>query len=278
VVEFALKEFGVLFDYGFTAAMEKKLDEISKGGLEWKSVLKETWGSYEAKYSELLETAGETVAAPDGGKVKDFGGGLKAVYSGRGPVLLRESEEQEDAGHAPEDVAPAKRGRGGRGRGGKARAAAQATAIFYGWPEGVRWEEMDEARAREFVEAGGNTIGTWNGEKIVKKAGKFGSYAECAGVRFTLKDGMTEAEIISGLEKKQKEASGGRVIGNIEVRVGPYGPYMFQKNAKKKEFVSLPKGVNLDLVTEREIELLFANGLRAKVAAGGRGRGRGRGN
>jgi len=236
VIEFAIDKFPKLFDYGFTCTMEKKLDDIAKGLIEWKSVLKETWESYKDTYMELLGS--ETSVAMNGGKMKEFSNGLKAVYTKNGPLLLKE--------------------------------IAADNAKFYGWPEGVRWEEIDEAKALEFIESGGNKLGLWKGSDILVKTGKFGKYIECKGVRATYKDCMTEEEACVELEAKS--GNPGVIIGNFEIRNGKFGPYMFQVKAKKKEFVSVPKGLNLDLVTEKELEAIFANGLRAKVAyRGGRG-------
>lgn len=47
--------FSDLLDYGFTASMEKRLDEVAQGQLEWHQLL----DSFYAEFSGLLEKAGE---------------------------------------------------------------------------------------------------------------------------------------------------------------------------------------------------------------------------
>ncbi|MFB0950500.1 MAG: DNA topoisomerase, partial [Halioglobus sp.] len=47
--------FTELLDYGFTASMEERLDEVAQGKLEWHALL----NSFYAEFSGLLEKAGE---------------------------------------------------------------------------------------------------------------------------------------------------------------------------------------------------------------------------
>ncbi len=49
------KSFSELLDYGFTASMEERLDEVAQGKLEWRKLLDEFY----AEFSALLETAEE---------------------------------------------------------------------------------------------------------------------------------------------------------------------------------------------------------------------------
>lgn len=270
VMEFLVEHFEDLFNYEFTAKMEKRLDTIARGEEEWKGVLGETWESYKERYEELVGSKAGSGPAEKPAlleRKKEFTDGLKAVFGRNGPILLREG--------AGEPGAP-QSGRGrGRGRGGKATSKPAPQTTFYGWPEGVSWDEMDEARALAFIESTSAGIGSWNGKAIQLKTGKFGKYIECDGLRANWKEGMTVEQAREELEKKKEGAAGGKVIGKVEVRVGPYGPYMFLKDAKKKEFVSVPKGVNLDLLGEAEAEALYVKELRMKVAKGGWRGGRG---
>jgi DNA topoisomerase-1 len=49
------KSFTELLDYGFTASMEARLDEVAQGKLEWRELLDEFYG----EFTGLLEAAGE---------------------------------------------------------------------------------------------------------------------------------------------------------------------------------------------------------------------------
>ena len=51
--------FAELLDYGFTASMEKHLDEVAQGKLEWHELL----DSFYAEFSSLLEKAEEAEPA-----------------------------------------------------------------------------------------------------------------------------------------------------------------------------------------------------------------------
>ena len=54
------QSFDDLLDYGFTAAMEERLDDVAKGALDWRTLLDQFY----AEFSERLEQAG--AAEPDG--------------------------------------------------------------------------------------------------------------------------------------------------------------------------------------------------------------------
>jgi DNA topoisomerase-1 len=53
VLEFCVREFPQLFDYGFTKRMEDRLDLIASGDEPWKAVCRDTWASYKDTYEEL---------------------------------------------------------------------------------------------------------------------------------------------------------------------------------------------------------------------------------
>jgi topoisomerase IA-like protein len=48
------------------------------------------------------------------------------------------------------------------------------------------------------------------------------------------------------------------------IRTGQYGPYIMKTSLKKAQFVSLPKGVNGENLTEKEVETLYKTGLESK--------------
>jgi topoisomerase IA-like protein len=73
------------------------------------------------------------------------------------------------------------------------------------------------------------------------------------------------ADIVGRIEAKEKAVAGGRCVGPFEIRSGPYGLYMFKKDAVKKNFVSVPEGVNVDSLTVAAATALFQAGLQAKA-------------
>lgn len=271
VLKFCLDKFNDLFNYGFTASMETRLDKIAEGDEAWKQVLRDTWASYKDRY-EALKSA-ET-QRKDGQKTF---GGLKAVLTKKGPLLLRESPDGD-----------------------------KEKTEFLGWPEGVKFEEMTDAAAEEFAakkkqESESAMVGTLDGKPIEKKKGPFGTYVVWGTTKLSLKGTETLEEIEKAL--REKESAVLHTLGPFEFRKGPYGIYMFKKDLKQRKFVGVPEGLDLQKLTQEEAIKLYQNGLQQKARSaqfknypqtpnqaargrggfrgggrgGGRGRGRGRG-
>jgi DNA topoisomerase IA len=286
---FALQHFADLFDYSFTAAMEKQLDDIAAGKEPWKKVLRQTWDSYSARYQTLKD--GQGVSQGQGPKasgapsdrIRDFGGGFKAVLSKKGPLLFQEAPEG-----SPEGIKP----------------------TFYGWPGRKGFHDITEADARKFIKeweqehaasapvileapaeaeeeeddangsnheeaASAGSADSHNTPKsqpitanqIVKKKGKFGYYAECNGVRVACAETDTYRDIAAKLAAKAKAAQPVRV-GPYEFRTGQYGPYMFKTDLKTKKFVSVPKDLDTSSLTVKSAEAIYKAGLEAAAKKG----------
>ena len=240
VLNFVLKHFNDLFDYGFTAQMEKRLDQVAEGNEPWKQVLRDMWASYKDRYEDLCSK--QSIKAKDGeqnAKVKEFTGGLKAVQSKKGPLLLIEGAKKEDT-------------------------------QFIGWPTGVAFEDMTEECALKFKEEAaqkkrGDEVGQWNDQAIVKKTGKFGDYLQCGEVSIPYQAGEELEKTIERFEAKQN--GGANIIKQFKeyvIRTGQYGPYIMKTSLKKPQFVSLPKGVDGSKLTEKEVEALYKTGLESK--------------
>ncbi len=253
LLEFCVKEFKELFEYGFTAQMESRLDRIAQGEEPWKQVCRDTWNSYKDHYFELKSkkkgSAGSNAAS---NKVKEFSDGFKAVLAKKGPVLLREEN---------------------------------GNATFFGWPEGVGFGDMTEEKALEFIEnhqsANESNWGTFQGQPIVVKKGPHGHYAQCNGVNVKVLDGDTAETIQAKFEEKVSSVL--HRLGDFEFRNGQYGAYMFKKQAggKKPIFVTLPSGLDPKELTVEAAERIYQNGIQQKSSSrggrGGRGGFRGRG-
>jgi DNA topoisomerase-1 len=243
VLTFMLKHFNDLFDYSFTAQMEKRLDQVAEGSEQWKQVLRDMWASYKDRYEDLCSK--QSLKAKDGeqnAKVKEFNSGLKAVQSKKGPLLLIEGAKKEDT-------------------------------QFLGWPTGVAFEDMTEEKALKFKDEvakkkRGDEVGEWNGQQIVKKSGKFGEYLQCGETSIPFQAGEELDKIIERFEAKQN--GGANIIKQFKeyvIRTGQYGPYIMKTSLKKAQFVSLPKGLDassLPNLTEKEVEVLYKTGLESK--------------
>ena len=237
VLNFILKHFNDLFDYGFTSQMERRLDQIAEGREDSKQVLRDMWASYKDRYEDL--SSKQQIKTKDGesnARVKEFSNNLKAVQSKKGPLLLIESIKKEDT-------------------------------QFLGWPAGVAFEDITEELAIKFKdEVAKNKIGInageWNGQPIVKKSGKFGEYLQCDSISIPYQSDEELDKTIARFEAKKN--------GNVKqfkdyvIRTGQYGPYIMKTSLKKPQFVSLPKGIDVAKLTEKEVEVLYKTGLESK--------------
>ena len=104
-------------------------------------------------------------------------------------------------------------------------------------------------------------IGEWNGELIEKKSGKFGDYLKCGEVSVPFRMESLE-ETVQRLEAKA--AGSVKEFKEYTVRTGQYGPYIMKKNLKKPQFISIPKGIDIDGLTEKDVDALYKAGLDTK--------------
>ena len=228
--------FGHLFDYKFTGQMEHRLDLVEKGQEHWKQVLRDTWSTYKEKYTAMIKAPSKEGANP---KLKVFPGGLKAVMSKKGPLLLTEGATKEDT-------------------------------VFHGWPTGVLFESMTEelakahmSKAKEVLE--GEVLGQWNGQDVVKRLGKFGAYVKVGSINLSVGPLDTLDIIVEKLEAK-KETGILKTFKEYEIRTGAYGPYIYKTTLKNRLFASLPKDIKVEGLTDADAATLYKAGLEAKKA------------
>lgn len=240
VLTFALSHFNDLFDYAFTGLMEQRLDKIAEGDEPWKQVLRDTWASYKDRYERLstgTATATATTTATTSAKVRELGANRKAVMTKKGPLLLYEP--------------PAK----------------TTPTIFYGWPSSVAFQDMTEELATQFIaqwEATNAPMGEWRGQPIVKKSGKFGPYVKVGELSVSVGADDTYEQICAKLDAR---AEGGPVakgplktFREYEIHNGQYGPYIIKPALKKRKFVSVPKGITIDTLTDADVAALYKAG------------------
>jgi len=234
-LEFCLREFESLFAYEFTKDMEARLDGIATGGEPWKTLCRDIWGSYKDKYTGLKDGVSTVAAAPS--RERMFEGGIKAVQSKKGPLLLKEGP-------------------------------VKGEATFYGWPEGKTFQTITQADVTTFVAAkqvGGAAIGSFEGVPMVKKSGPFGTYVQCGttNVPWTAED--TEETLQAKLAAKKQIVS--HVVGPFEIRTGQYGMYMFKPalTGKARKFVSIPSGVDPKSLTQEALVKMYQADIQGKA-------------
>ena len=253
-LSFLEKNFSHLFDFKFTSQMETRLDLVEKGTEPWKQVLRDTWATYKDKYESMKGTRstatgttaiGTAATVTDNPKLKTFGtDGLKAVISKKGPLILIEG-------------------------------ATKETTQFFGWPAGVVFDDLTEAVARDFVKKAQETkaateepIGTFEGQPVFRKTGKFGNYITTGTTNLSVLPTDTWDQIEEKLKAKAASPSGTlKTFKEYEIRNGPYGPYMFKTSLKKKVFVSVPKSIDVNTITEATVAELYIQLCQRKAGS-----------
>lgn len=241
MLTFALKYFDDLFDFGFTATLEARLDHVADGSEEWKSLLKDTWTSYQERVATLSKVTGGPAQSTT---VKDLGDGLKAQITKSGPLLIQEATDQK--------------------------------AKFYGWPLGATFTDITPEIARAHIAAQAAaipTVGSYEGDPITKHKGQYGSYVKWRDLNISIKAEDTEESIIEKIKAKQIAApvAQATTVGPFTFKTGPYGPYMYKTELKTKKFVSVPATIDVAKLTIREADEIYKRGLEAKTEAAKKG-------
>jgi DNA topoisomerase-1 len=246
VVQFCTKEFPQLFAYEFTAKMEERLDNVSKGREQWKALCRDTWDSYKADHQRLSASSSVPSSSE---KVKDFGGGFKAVMSKTGPLLVQESSDE----------------------------ATKPT--FYSFPPNETVQGITEEVAREWIKKQKEdaNMGFYNGKPIVKKKGPYGMYLQMGELMIPYVDTDTPEAIQEKFRAKTESAAAKYVFGPYTFSRGQYGPYMYKHDLKTKVFISIKDTIDPKTLTAEEAHALYKAGVEAKKAGGSRGGFRGRG-
>lgn len=230
VHDFCIKEFGQLFDYGFTKKMEDRLDLIAQGSEPWKALCRDTWVSYKDKLTNLKK---EPSMKPG----EKMFGEVKAIQSKKGPLLLIEKDGEQTK--------------------------------FLGWPEGVQFMSITQEEVTAFVESklDNNSLGTLEDKPILKKKGPFGFYVQWGDTRVPFVDEDTLESIKAKLLLKVQNTV--HSLGPYEFRKGPYGMYMFKKPTGKTKtkpiFVSIPDAVDPRVLTEEAAARIYATGANRSV-------------
>ena len=252
MLDFALKNFPDLFAFDFTAGLENRLDKVAEGKESWKKVLEDTWNSYKDRVTTLKSATGAAIGAATAGgtaattnpRRREFGDGLIAVITAKGPLLLKEGATKEET-------------------------------VFFGWPANkpaFQSLSVDDAKAfaaQVVTQKQGDSLGDFNGHPVVKKKGPYGVYAECNGVRVNLVPEDDLESIIVKLRGKAENPT--RAVGPFQIRTGQYGPYLMKSGpvakGKKPQCVSIPAGTDLDSLTAQQAGDIYEAGLKAKASA-----------
>jgi DNA topoisomerase-1 len=289
VSDFLLEHFDDIMDYGFTADIEKRFDDIAEGKENWKSMLKDFYHPFHATVEKTLEEAdrasGERILGKDPksgrtvlvrlsrlgkpviqiGKPEELEEGEKPRYANLRTGQTMESVQLEEALESfqlPKTLGEwkGKEVSVGEGRFGPyVRIEDQYISI----PRNEDPLEMTLERAAELIEEKRKAdapIGTYKGQDITKGKGRFGPFLKWNGIFVNIPRkynpetiSLEEAhELIEA--KLEKEAN--RYIRQwekeqIAIENGRWGPFI----RFKKKMISLPKIDGQRMTAEQAAEL-----------------------
>lgn len=240
VIEWLLTTFGDMLDYGFTAAMEQQLDEVAKGTKPWAALLTDTWSKYRDTYTKVMSAPKAEGTTTVRANVADFGDGYKMVVSRKGPLFVLEKPDE------------------------KTRFAPVPAALS------LQTATRADAEAA-FAATEGETLGTHEGNPVIRKKGPYGFYVTCGPVRLNCTATETFAEICLRLTTKTAAAPTevNHIVGPYHIKKGPYGLYMFKATSgpKKPTFVSIPEETPWSTLTVEGAETLYKYSLENKPTA-----------
>jgi DNA topoisomerase-1 len=243
VVDFLVREYADLFNYEFTAAMERDLDGIAQGTKPWKSLLQTTWDTYKDRYTTM--TTG-TSTASKATRERILAEGVKVILSRKGPLFVRDPP----AG-SPKTV--------------KATFAPLLPSTTF---ETATASDADRAFAAAAEARTGELLGMLETAEIRKKKGPYGFYAECGATRIPLKGGESLEDIQDKLKAKisfaTTETAYTRTLGDFTIKRGPYGLYFYKHTLKRVSFIKFPPTLEPDTVTLADLTGLYSAGLAKK--------------
>ena len=200
VIEFLLKQFDSLFVYEYTEKMEKELDRISSGNLEWQDLCK----SCDTTIKDLM---GKITINKSHIRVDD-----DHVYMiGKwGPVVKYEKDGVTEFKNVKKDLDIDKLKNG---------------------------EYKLEDIIEESVKFGGRSLGSFKNNEVILKKGKFGIYMTCDGKNYSLKSIKKTLnsirledviDILLGTKSTNPKVL--KILNSdMSIRKGKYGPYLFYK-------------------------------------------------
>lgn len=239
VTRFLTEYFPDILDYGFTARVEEKFDEIAEGKLSWHKEMKDFYGGFHP-FIERVDSmrmdhkVGERVLGKDPAT-----GRRVSVKIGRfGPVV--------QIGEVGEAEKPQ----------------------FASLTEGQSLQTITLEEALKLFELP-RKVGEFEGKEVTAAIGRFGPYIRHDGAFVSIPSEfapqtITLDEAVSLIEKKREEEANRLIktfdeLPGVEVLRGRFGPYIAYKKegAKKSVNYKIPKGTDPGSLTADDVRGLM---------------------
>ncbi len=241
VNDFLISKFPEILDYGFTADMEKKFDEIAQGLVNWVDIVKSFYQTFHptvisAEKSKEPQRIGERVLGIDPKSGKKV-----SVKIGRfGPMV--------QIGEAKDKDKPA----------------------FASLPQHLSIESITLEQALKLFDTP-NPIGTYENDPITYGTGRFGPFLKHKGKYYSIPKDLSLEEITCEqaikiiTQKRESEAS--KIIKQFEqkpglfISKGRFGPYISYNEKNYR----IPKNLNpQDLTLEQCLEIINQNAEKSQ--------------
>ncbi len=234
VVRFLMRYFPEIMDYGFTAEIEDELDAIAAGKKKWRDLLRAFYTEFEPKWKAVQKIDAVKIER-EIGKHPETGAPIFLKYGRYGPYIQI--------------------GEGGEG---------QPKPRFVSLPKNASLDDITFEEVLQRI-AFPRQLGMLEGHPVEVHLGPYGPYLKWNGKNYrvpkTYDPAALQLPAAEAIIKNAGQQSARNKIlhqwehekGTVEVRQGPYGPYIraFGKNYK------LPEGEDPEkLSLERVLELI----------------------
>ncbi len=226
VSDFLLQHFDNIMDYGFTANVEKKLDEIAEGKLDWRKLLEDFYGPFHNKVEKTLKEAdrasGERILGKDPGSGRTLL--VRMSRFGR-PVLQIGKPEELEEGEKPR----------------YANLAPGQTLESLTFEEAIKQFQLPK------------TLGKYEDKEVVVKSGRYGPYLQFDGKFISLPRAQDPLEInleqaIELIEQKRKEEAPIAFYKDLPITKGKgrFGPFLKWNGL----YANIPRKIDPDTLDE----------------------------
>jgi len=232
VSDFLTEHFEQVMNYGFTADIEKKFDQIAKGGANWKNMIKEFYGPFHTDVETTLEQAERATGERILGKDPESGRTLLVRMSRFGPVVQIGAPDELEEDEKPK---------------------------YANLRPGQSLETIEVEDALKLFELPRN-LGDFEEKEVIIGAGRYGPYVKYDGAFISLPRGEDPMSVSKDraieliLEKRKADEPFGFYEDKpITKGKGRFGPFLKWNEL----FVNIPRKIDPETITlDESIELI----------------------
>ena len=261
VNDFLREHFTKVLDYDFTAKIEAEFDHIAEGRQEWNKMIDDFYLPFHENVEHTIETASRAKGERELGVDPVSGKPVVARLGRFGPMV----QIGLSAAAPAKDDAPKVKAK----KGAPAPVVAEDTGEkpkFAKLRTNQSIETITLEEAMELFRLPRN-LGAFEGEDVVVNIGRFGPYAQHAGLFYSLKKemdpynvGLDEIAPLIEEKRKAKAESEVKVFEKEKIRIlkGPYGPYI--KQGLRNYKIPKEKAENPVALTIEEVKAIIEEG------------------